>query len=70
MNERFIRRKEVQELVGVSCSTLYRLMAAGEFPRPIKIGGVNSKSVGWPLSKVNRWIEQKTKEAEQSNQAA
>ncbi|WP_420589216.1 helix-turn-helix transcriptional regulator [Bacterioplanoides sp.] len=65
MTERILRLPEVQKLVGLSRTTLYDRMAAGEFPRPIKLGGPNSRSVGWPESLVTQWIQQKAKEAEQ-----
>ena len=70
MTERILRLPEVQQLVGLSRTTLYDRMAAGEFPRPVKLGGPNSRSVGWPESLVTQWIERKTKEANQQHLAA
>ena len=35
---RLLRRPEVKARTGIPCSTLYRLMANGQFPRPMKIG--------------------------------
>ena len=35
MNDRLLRRQQVEEITGLSRSSLYRLMAAGEFPRPV-----------------------------------
>jgi len=34
---RFLRRPEVCLLTGLSCSSLYRMIASAEFPRPIAI---------------------------------
>jgi predicted DNA-binding transcriptional regulator AlpA len=34
---RFLRLPEVRSRVGLSTSTIYRLMAAGQFPKPIPI---------------------------------
>jgi predicted DNA-binding transcriptional regulator AlpA len=36
---RFLRRREVQARTGLSCSTIYRFMAQGKFPRAIAIDG-------------------------------
>ena len=45
MVQRVLRRQKVQELTGLSRSTIYALMAGGRFPKPIKIAG--AKAVGW-----------------------
>ncbi|MCC2675953.1 MAG: putative Transcriptional Regulator [Ramlibacter sp.] len=50
-----IRRKEVQARSGLSRSALYAAVAAGTFPRPVRIG--SSRSVGWPSDEVTRWVE-------------
>jgi predicted DNA-binding transcriptional regulator AlpA len=39
---RFLRLPEVRAKVGLSTSTIYRLMAAGQFPRPIPIDRASS----------------------------
>lgn len=36
---RLLRRQDVEQLVGLSCSTLYRKMRAGQFPEPVDMGG-------------------------------
>ena len=38
MTTRFLRRADVEELIGLSRSTIYAAMEAGEFPRPVRIG--------------------------------
>lgn len=53
MAQRYIRRQEVESLTGLSRSTLYRLMDAGEFPRPIKL---TRKAVAWPESAIAEWL--------------
>jgi len=63
MAERILRRPEVIQLTGLPQSTLYDRISAGDFPRPIKLGGPHSRSVGWKESEVQAWIEQKVKEA-------
>ena len=49
MLERHYRRPAVEEITGLSRSTIYDLMAKGEFPRPVKL---TAKAVAWPESAV------------------
>jgi prophage regulatory protein len=51
--ERLIRIDEVKRLTGISTATLYRKIAAKEFPRPVRLGAV---ARAWPLSEVQDWI--------------
>lgn len=55
MNNRILRRKEVQATTGLSCSTIYARMHEGTFPKSIPIG---SRSVGWLESDIQQWIEE------------
>ena len=43
---RAVQKKEVLTALGISSPTLYRLIKAGLFPKPMKIG-----------SKMSRWLE-------------
>tara|TARA_B100000749_G_scaffold273311_1_gene256126 strand:+ start:1357 stop:1596 length:240 start_codon:yes stop_codon:yes gene_type:complete len=70
MNERILRRGEVEKMLGISRSYLYRLVAAGDFPRPIKLGGPYSRSVGWPESLVTGWIADRMQDAGHQHRAA
>lgn len=54
MSSRILRRPEVENRIGLSRSTIYDMMAAGTFPRPIKLG---AKAVGWPEETIERWIK-------------
>ena len=38
MGERLLRRRQVEEVTGMSRSSIYRLMQTGEFPWPVWIG--------------------------------
>lgn len=40
-------------MTGLSCSTIYDLMAKGQFPRPVRIG---VRAVGWVESEIADWI--------------
>ena len=52
--ERFLRIPEVCRMVGYSRASLYRLEAAGQFPRRVKLG---ANSIAWRLSDVRRWMD-------------
>lgn len=56
---KIIKRREVEATTGLSRSSLYRLAAAGEFPRPIRLG---PRAVGWRADEIAAWIEQRTAE--------
>jgi len=51
---RFIRMREVCQLVSYSRAALYRHMRADKFPRPYDLGG--GRAVGWLESEVESWI--------------
>ncbi len=56
MLEKHLRRRAVEDATGLSRSTIYDLMAKGEFPRPVKLTG---KAVGWPESAISEWLAQR-----------
>lgn len=53
---RFIRRKEVCHLTGLSPSSVYLLMNQNKFPASIRLPG--GKAVAWQLSAVEEWQRQ------------
>ena len=55
---RLIRRPEVLAITGLSTSSVYRLMASGEFPRPRRIGSGSTGAVAWRLHDIERWMDQ------------
>ena len=52
-----LRMPEVLSRIGLSRSTLWRLIRAGEFPRPIRLG---RRSVGWIEYDVEAWIKSRS----------
>lgn len=52
MAEKYLRRPEVEALIGLSRTTIYEMMKRGEFPRPVRITG---KAVAWPESSITEW---------------
>ena len=49
---RLMRRPEVERETGLSCSTIYRMMEEGTFPRPRRIG---ARAVAWTTSEIEAW---------------
>lgn len=56
--ERLLRMVDVRACTGVSASQVYRLIAAGDFPQPVKLYG---KASAWPESEVQAWIAARIK---------
>lgn len=56
------RKPSVLQRTGMSNSTLYEEVAAGRFPKPVKIG---ARSVGWISTEVDAWIEQRIQQRDQ-----
>ena len=54
VSETLLRRRDVEQIVGLSRSTIYLKMSRGEFPRPVSVG---SGSVRWLASDVDRWVK-------------
>ena len=48
-----MRLKEVMAATGLGRSTLYKYIAAGQFPEPVALGG---RSVAWVADEVDEWI--------------
>lgn len=62
MQDKILRRPQVQSLIGLSCSTIYAKLADpdDEFPRPVKLG---KRAVGWRESEVLAWLSERTPNA-------
>jgi len=59
-----LRRKQVEARTGLSRSTLYAKVKAGEFPAPVSLG---ARAVGWIEGEVDAWLSQRV---EHSRKAA
>lgn len=53
MGTSILRRPKVQQVVGLSRSTIYAKVAEGSFPPPIKLG---KRAVGWRESDIDAWL--------------
>ena len=54
MNDRLLTRPEVETRCGIARSTIYRLMRAGRFPEPLRVG---PRAVRWPASEIEEWLD-------------
>ena len=54
MEDRLLKRREVEEITGLSRSTIYRMVKTGQFPQPVRVG---PKAVRWRLSDIIAWLE-------------
>ncbi|MCE8050270.1 AlpA family transcriptional regulator [Halomonas daqingensis] len=62
--KRLLKRPEVREKTSLSDSELYRQIAVGSFPRPIRLTP-NGRAVAWLESEVDAWIESRLAEREE-----
>lgn len=53
------RRPDVERITGLSRSTLYAMMAEGDFPKPVRLG---KRAVGWREADIASWLESRTKD--------
>ena len=51
--DRILRAHEVQQIVGISRSTIWRLERKGQFPARLPLG---TGSVGWLKSDIESWV--------------
>ena len=61
--QRHLRRPAVEQITGLSRSTIYELMARGKFPRPVKL---TAKAVAWPESVIQTWLEDRAAQSSRS----
>ncbi|WP_042150489.1 MULTISPECIES: AlpA family transcriptional regulator [unclassified Pseudoalteromonas] len=52
--DKIIRSKEVQELTGLSRTTIWRLERTGKFPARVAL---TAGSIGWRLTEIQEWIK-------------
>jgi len=50
------REPKVKEETGLSKSTRWRLMKAGQFPQKVQLG---PRATGWLASEILEWLEKK-----------
>ncbi len=50
-----VRQRDLLTILPFSASTLWRRVAEGSFPKPIKLG---EKTTAWRWSGVRKWLEE------------
>jgi prophage regulatory protein len=53
VGHRFLRRQDVERITGLSRSSIYEKMAAGTFPKQVKLA---QQTVGWIEAEVVAWM--------------
>ena len=56
IREALLRRKQVEARTGLPRSSLYALISANKFPKPIILSG---RTVAWVESSVDQWIAER-----------
>jgi len=54
MTAKVLRRPDVEDRTGLSRSSIYALMAEGQFPRAIQL---SKRAVGWRETDIIEWLE-------------
>jgi predicted DNA-binding transcriptional regulator AlpA len=56
-NRKILRAKEVRERISISRVTLWRWERDGYFPKRVRLGGPNSRAVGFYSDEIDNFIE-------------
>jgi len=54
MLPQIIRRKDIEERLKISRSSIYPMMSQGEFPKPVRLG---RRAVGWKSTDIEKWLQ-------------
>ena len=66
MMPEILRVHHVLQLIPISRSTLWRWVDAGYFPPPVRLGGPESRAIGWLRTVVEEWIRNRRLTCEKS----
>jgi prophage regulatory protein len=56
-----LRRNQVEAITGLARSTIYKLIKAGSFPKPIQL---TDRAVAWPSNLIDSWVSEKLTSSE------
>lgn len=59
-DNRFLRLPQVMALIGLSKSTVYKLVRRGEFPAPLRL---SERCIAWRAAEVASWMDARRNEA-------
>ena len=54
MLPQIFRRKDLEERLKLSRSSIYAMMSQGEFPKPVRLG---RRAVGWKSTDIEKWLQ-------------
>ena len=57
---RILRTPEVVRVTGLSKTTIWRRVRSGDFPAPVKLGSLTTRSIGWREEEIERWIDSRS----------
>lgn len=60
MSEEILRMNRVTATIGMGRSWLYRAVADGRFPAPVRLG---ARAIGWKRSDVQAWLDSRQRRA-------
>ena len=62
MAKQILRYADLEIVLGLNRVTIWRRINSDpNFPRPIRLGGVNSTAVGFIASEVDQWIQRQAR---------
>lgn len=61
---KLIRLKQVMECTGLARSTVYKFIAEGDFPKPVKLG---VRVAAWVEAEIQEWVKEKIANRERAN---
>ena len=53
---KLLRIADVAEMLDMSEATVYRYKRGKDFPKPIRLGGPNTRALRWRRSDVEEWL--------------
>lgn len=63
METRLLRMPDVVRRIGLSRPTIYRMIKAGEFPRPVRQG----RTSAWPSTEIDSYVNRCVKKRDFSD---
>ena len=54
--DRLLKRQEVEARCGLARTSIYRMMSAGTFPRPLRVG---TRAVRWSEAEIEHWLSKR-----------
>ena len=61
MSKRFLSKKEVRDRIKLSHTQIARLVTAGKFPKPLRLGPYPTSRTVWWEHEVEAWMESNDK---------